>query len=68
MNIIIGSGIGVFIGMSIYWCYDYFAHPDLYEMTSAPWYTGILLHGILTAAFLAVCVVIKVIIKQKKQK
>lgn len=68
LNIIMGSGLGVFAGMSIYQCYDYYAHPKVYEWTSAPWYTSILLHGIFTAALLVICGVIKAIIKHTRPK
>lgn len=68
LNIIIGSCIGVFIGMSIYQCYDYYAYPRLYELTSAPWYTSILVHGVVSSILLVICVIIKVIIKLSKQK
>ncbi len=68
LNIIMGSSIGVFVGMSIYQCYDYYVHPGLYELTSAPWYTSILLHGVVTVALLVICVVIKVFIKYRKLK
>ncbi len=68
LNIMMGSCIGVFIGMSIYQCYDYYSHPGLYELTSAPWYTSILLHGVVTAVVLVICAIIKVIIKLRKQK
>jgi len=49
-------------------CYDYYAHPGLYELTSAPWYTSILLHGVVTAVVFVICAIIKVIIKLRKQK
>ena len=68
LNIIMGSCIGVFIGMSIYQFYDYYSHPGLYELTSAPWYTSILVHGVVTVTVLLICVIIKVIIKFKEQR
>ena len=68
LNIIMGSCIGVFIGMSVYQCYDYHAHPGLYELTSAPWYTNILVHGVVTVIVLVICAIIKVIIKLRKRK
>lgn len=68
LNIIMGSVAGVFVGMSVYQCYDYYAHPGLYELTSAPWYTSILVHGVVTVTVLLICVIIKVIIKFKEQR
>lgn len=67
LNIIMGSCIGVFAGMSIYQCYDYYAHPVLYEFTSAPWYTSILVNGLFTAALLVICVGLKLMIKHKRR-
>ena len=41
--------IGAFLGSTIYTCWDYYARPGLYALTSAPWYTSIVMYGILTA-------------------
>ena len=68
LNIIIGAFIGVFIGHGIYVFWDFKAHPDLYAMQSAPWYTSILLYGIVTAVVLIAAVIIKLIIRQKLKK
>lgn len=44
-------------------------HPELYVVQSAPWYTSILIYGVLTIILLLICIVIKVIINHKsKQK
>lgn len=56
---------GVFLGHSIYLCYDYVAHPALYAMQSAPWYTGILVYGAFTAV-LAVALLIAMKITKKR--
>ena len=42
--------------------------PDRYALTSFPWYTNSLLYGAITIVLLLVCVVIKVIIKCKRNK
>ena len=42
--------------------------PEVYQVRSAPWYLGGMLYGIITAAVLLVCMVIKVIIKHKTKK
>ena len=65
LNIIIGSSIGVFIGHGIYVCWDYKAHPDLYAMQSAPWYTSILVYGLFTIAVLIAGIMIKLIIRHR---
>lgn len=68
LNTIIGAFVGVFIGHGIYVFWDFKAHPDLYAMQSAPWYTSILLYGIVTAVVLIAAVIIKLIIRQKLKK
>lgn len=49
------ANIGVFLGKALYEVIWYRTHPEIYELTSAPWYTNILVSGIfafLTAFFL----------------
>ena len=68
LNLIIGAFIGVFIGHGIYVFWDFKAHPDLYAMQSAPWYTSILLYGIVMAVILVAAIITKLIIRQKLKK
>lgn len=68
LNILIGSLIGNFIGQGVYDFWHYRAHPGLYAMQSAPWYTGIFARGIFTAAVLAVVIVIKLAIRGRLKK
>ena len=63
LNIVIGTCIGIYIGYGISVFWDYKTHPDLYLVRSAPWYTGILLHGIVTVVILIVLIIIKLIIR-----
>lgn len=65
LNTITGACVGVFIGHGIYVFGDFKAHPDLYAMQSAPWYTSILLYGIVTVVVLVLAIIIKLIIRQK---
>lgn len=65
LNIIIGAFIGVFIGHGIYVFWEFKSHPDLHVPYSAPWYTSILLWGIVTAIVVIVAVIIKLIIRKK---
>ncbi len=44
----LGGGLGVFLGMTTYTCWDYRAHPGLYALQSAPWYLSIQIHAVLT--------------------
>lgn len=65
LNILMGSVVGVFGGHGIYVYWDYQAHPDLYAIRSAPWYTSILVYGLFAAALLLFAVIIKCIIRKK---
>ena len=65
LNILIISLIGVFAGYAIYVCLDYRTHPGLYDMQSAPWYTGILYYGIFTIVPLIIAVIIKLFLWRK---
>ena len=66
LNIVIGSFIGIFIGNAIYRFLDFKMHPGLYAMQSAPWYTSILLYGVVTVIAAAFVVIIKLIIGKRK--
>ncbi len=69
LNILISSLIGAFAGHVIYVCLDYRTHPGLYDMQSAPWYTGILYYAIFTIVPLIIAIIIKLFLFRKlKQK
>ena len=68
LNIIMGSFIGVFIGLGLYKYWHFQKYPDLYVIQSAPWYTGILINGLLTLVLLAVCMIVKVILIEKMER
>ncbi len=68
LNILIGALIGNFIGQGAYDFWDYRAHPGLYAMRSAPWYTGIFVRGIFTIAVLIVAVIIKLVVRSRLKK
>ena len=65
LNIVIGSFIGVFIGYTIYVFWDYTTHSDLYATQSAPWYTSILIYGIVTFIILIVGTAMKMVIRKR---
>ena len=65
LNIIMGSFISVFIGSGLYKYWDFQKYPDLYVIQSAPWYTSILINGLLTLVLLAVCMIVKVTLIEK---
>lgn len=68
LNIIIATTIGVFIGTSFYRYCDYYAHLDLYQAQSAPWYVHILIPAILTIVIVIICFITKIIIKHKNKE
>lgn len=68
LNIIMGSCIGVFIGHGAYVLWDCKAHPALYAMQSAPWYTSILVYGIMTFVVLMAAIFIKRIIWRRLER
>lgn len=68
LNIIMGSSIGVLIGHGIYEYWHYKKYSDLYFAQSAPWYTSILVYGVFTLIVLALCFILKIILKIMIQK
>lgn len=68
LNILIGSSLGVFIGRSLYTWYDFKTQPILYVLRSAPWYTGVLLEGALTAVIITIAFAVKFFIKKRMEK
>ena len=65
LNCVIGAFVGVFIAESIFTYWDFKTHPKIYEVTSAPWYTSIILFGIITLAIIIVALIVKFIIRKK---
>lgn len=57
--------VGVFIGTSIYQYIDYRQRPDLYALTSAPWYTSIQISGVFTVAVVLILLLAMRIVKRK---
>lgn len=68
LNIITGCSVGVFIGYGIYKYWHYRKYPDLYVGYSAPWYTSILLYGVITLIVLTVCIILKIIFRKITQR
>lgn len=62
LNIIMGSFTGLFIGSGLYRYWHFQKYPDIYDMWSAPWYTGILIQGLFTLVLLTVCLIIKAVL------
>ena len=57
--------VGVLIGHSVYRYIDFRKHPELYAMQSAPWYTSIIVQGVVTIAIMAVCMIVILILRKK---
>ena len=68
LNTVMGAFTGVFIGHCIFKLWDHKARPELYAMQSAPWYTSILVYGAATLVVLAVCLLIKLVLKRHEKK
>ena len=68
LNTIIGAFVGAFLGHGLWRYLDYCRHPDLYAMQSAPWYTSILFYGVFTAGLVLVAVVLKLVLRQMRQR
>lgn len=62
LNIIMGSFIGIFIGLCLYKYWHFRKYPGLYAMQSAPWYTSIFINGLFTLLLLTVFMIVKVIL------
>ena len=67
LNSIIVAVMGVFVLRTLYYIWDFKTHPKFYAMLSAPWYTILLADGAFTLVVLLICIVIKVIIKEKRK-
>ena len=64
LKILLWCVIGVFLGTSIYRCWDFHARPSLYALTSAPWYTDILLSGAYTAVLVVILLILMYCIRR----
>lgn len=64
LKILLWCVIGVFLGTSIYRCWDFHARPSLYVLTSAPWYTDILLSGACTAVLVVILLILMYCIRR----
>ena len=66
LNAIMITSVGITIFRAVKdYIYLIILRPDLYAITSFPWYTNSLLYGAVTLVVLLVCMVIRAIIKRK---
>ena len=68
LHTIMNTVVAFFICRSVFYIWDYIAHPEVYAVQSAPWYTAMLLLGIYTLFVGVVCSVIKALIKWRMKK
>ena len=67
LNIVIGLSLGSLIGYCVYTFNSHLKNPDIYATYSAPWYTGIIIYGMLTTALILISIAIKYAIKNRKE-
>lgn len=65
LNCLMGAFFGVFLARSVYTYWDYKTHPELYAVSSAPWYTTILLYGIVSSGVILTAFIAKLMIGKK---
>ena len=68
LNILMGAVGGVFLGHSLWRCWDWHRRPGLYAMQSAPWYTSILVYGAFAAGVVIIALLLKWILGKASQK
>lgn len=66
LNTVIGVCVGIWIGHGLYTFWDFKSHPNVYAVQSAPWYTSVILYGVITAIVVATAFVIKWILKKMR--
>jgi len=65
LNTVMGASFGTWLGHTIWLWRDHAAHPGLYALQSAPWYTGILVWGAMAAGVILVCLLLKWILARR---
>lgn len=65
LRILLWCFIGVFLGSSLFQYLDYKAHPDLYEIQSAPWYTAIQIRGLFALVLVVITLAVMAILRKK---
>ncbi len=64
LTTLMAAFFGVWVGNAGMVLWQYINTPERFAAQSAPWYTQILVQGLVTIAVLAICWVIKLIIKK----
>ena len=67
LQVMMGSTVGLYLGYALWLWMDYRQNPGYYAFQSAPWYTGLLLHGLIAGAALMLELVIFLWIRKKER-
>ena len=65
LNVVMGIAIVGMIGYAIYVYWEYRKYPDVYAVQSAPWYTNIVVYGVVANIVLLATIGLKCIIRKK---
>ena len=68
LRVALWCAVGFFVGTSLYVVFDYIAHPDLYAMGSAPWYSAIIVNALLSAAAIALLLAVRLCIGRRLKR
>jgi heme-degrading monooxygenase HmoA len=68
LNIIMGSTLGVFIGHAIFRYVYYKKHPKMYAIQSAPWYTSIIIYGVVALSIMLIAFALKMYLLKKMKE
>ncbi len=68
LSVALWCAVGLFVAASLSVVFDYIVHPDLYAMTSAPWYSAIIVNALLSAAVIALLLIARLFIKRRLKR
>ena len=68
LRVALWCAVGFFVGTSLYVVFDPLAHPDLYAMASAPWYSAIIVNALLSAAVIALLLAVRLCIGRRLKR
>lgn len=68
IKVVLGLGLGIFIGHSLWLRQDVGIHPERYAMSSAPWYMPLLLEGAVLAVLIAAGALVWWLLDRKGKK
>ena len=68
LPIIMGGTVGAFIGQAFFLWYDLRHNPWVYEMRSAPWYTGLLVSGAVCGGAFIIELAVLLVVRHRLRK